>query len=151
MPEHPAARQARSRAWQQIAAIGPGGGPVAAARGPRAQAVAMAEGNVHGDSADGTGPGEVEGIVWLNAAINVRSAWSRCSRSQPSRYGSVTATCRPAAWLRGSASAWRGSRRLVPRARFLLWVDAVGGYLVCLDDHIIPGPGWTPTATPMSR
>ena len=33
VPEHPAARQARTRAWQQIAAIGPGGGrPVASAR-----------------------------------------------------------------------------------------------------------------------
>ena len=35
VPEHPAARQARTRAWQQIAAIGPGGrGPVAPARRP---------------------------------------------------------------------------------------------------------------------
>ena len=35
VPEHPAARQARSRAWQQIAAIGPAAAPVAA-RGGRA-------------------------------------------------------------------------------------------------------------------
>ena len=26
-----------------------------------------------------------------------------------------------------------------PKGRFLLWVDAVGGYLVCLDDHIVLG------------
>ena len=26
-----------------------------------------------------------------------------------------------------------------PKGRFLLWVDAIGGYLVCLDDRILLG------------
>jgi hypothetical protein len=26
-----------------------------------------------------------------------------------------------------------------PKGRFLLWVDGVGGYLVCMDDHIVLG------------
>src|SRR5207237_3926532 len=42
VPEHPAARQARSRAWQQIAAIGPSAAALWPARGARtAQAAAM--------------------------------------------------------------------------------------------------------------
>lgn len=31
------------------------------------------------------------------------------------------------------------SRTAGPRGRFLLWVDAVGGYLVCLDDRVVLG------------
>ena len=42
VPEHPAARQARSRAWQQIAAIGPAAAAQWPQRGARAaQAAAM--------------------------------------------------------------------------------------------------------------
>ena len=44
VPEHPAARQARTRAWQQIAAIGPGAAAQWPQRGARAaQAAAMVE------------------------------------------------------------------------------------------------------------
>ena len=44
VPEHPAARQARARAWQQIAAIGPAGAAQWPQRGARvAQAAAMME------------------------------------------------------------------------------------------------------------
>src|SRR5262249_57409557 len=42
VPEHPAARQARARAWQQIAAIGPSAAALWPGRGARAaQAAAM--------------------------------------------------------------------------------------------------------------
>ena len=34
---------------------------------------------------------------------------------------------------------WPGPSRAGPKGRFLLWVDAVGGYLVCLDDRIVLG------------
>ncbi len=53
VPEHPAARQARSRAWQQIAAIGP-----AAARWPqRAARAAQASPVVEPTTESGTEPG----------------------------------------------------------------------------------------------
>ena len=50
-------------------------------------------------------------------------------------------------WLPGlGASAWPVAPRPLarveaagPKGRFLLWVDAVGGYLVCLDDRILLG------------
>ena len=57
VPEHPAARQARTRAWQQIAAIGPGAAAQWPQRGARAaQAAATAEVNSEDDSAE---PGPV--------------------------------------------------------------------------------------------
>ena len=34
---------------------------------------------------------------------------------------------------------WRELTPTGPKGRFLLWVDAVGGYLVCLDDRIVLG------------
>ena len=69
VPEHPAARQARSRAWQQIAAIGPGAAAQWPQRGARgAQAAAIAGGDAHGQPTEAGGTAEVEGIVWLNAA-----------------------------------------------------------------------------------
>ena len=91
IPEHPAARQSRAKAWQQIAAIGPAGhGPVAAAAEPaRAQAAALTgperpepervrpaeerpgdgEARTRGDRQLAPSPRatEAEGIVWLTA------------------------------------------------------------------------------------
>ena len=110
VPEHPSARQARTRAWQQIAAIGP-------------------------DNA--TLPG-------------------RGGRPIPAGLG-LDAPAPPAAHLLADLEAPRGPRTMNPpparalalasspgpRGRFLLWVDAVGGYLVCLDDEIILGRAGT--------
>ena len=43
---------------------------------------------------------------------------------------------RPAGRPRPTAGPRRGRR---PKGRFLLWVDGVGGYLVCMDDRIVLG------------
>ena len=49
-----------------------------------------------------------------------------------------SAAIRPRDPTRASLGPWPGGGR-GPKGRFLLWVDAVGGYLVCLDDRIILG------------
>jgi len=140
IPEHPAARQARAKAWQQIAAIGPSGAAQWPQRGARtAQAAAlMGQDPDPAQPADAHGPElrppaapvggtESEGIVWLTANGNGPAAMAR-NRPTPTRTADP-ATARP---LARSDSAG-------PNGRFLLWVDAVGGYLVCLDDRIVLG------------
>jgi len=86
VPEHPAARQARARAWRQIAAIG----PAAAPRPDGARAAA------------------------------------RTIAADP--------TAIPAPPTPPSAPTKPGTD-----GRFLLWVDAVGGYLVCTGDEVVLG------------
>jgi hypothetical protein len=111
VPEHPAARQARTRAWQQIAAINPSAAwPNRGARVPQAQAPsdpASLESELV--------PREAPPIAWINAA--------------PKRPDPRSAPARPLA--RAGENG--------PGGRFLLWVDAVGGYLVCMGDQIILG------------
>ena len=144
IPEHPAARQSRAKAWQQIAAIGPSGTAQWPQRGARtAQAAALlglvaepegegsanppksdkgeAAARTRGDlpAAAAAGNPEAEGIVWLAASGNSPAPTPQGRHAMP----------RPLA--RSEADG--------PRGRFLLWVDAVGGYLVCLDDRIILG------------
>ena len=142
VPEHPAARQARSRAWQQIAAIGPGDrGPVAPARRPWRHRPPPWSG---ADAPTATrprlvGPAEAEGIVWLNAAASqeVGSAplapveMPRPPATRPGRPWHVASRAPPRPLARVETAG--------PKGRFLLWVDAVGGYLVCLDDRIVLG------------
>ncbi len=110
VPEHPAARQARTRAWQQIAAIAPTASawPNRGARVPQAAAPAVAE------AAPPAAVAEPAPIVWLNAS--------------PRPGAGTVVPPRPMA--RTDAG---------PQGRFLLWADAVGGYLVCLDDQIVLG------------
>ena len=128
VPEHPAARQARTRAWQQIAAIAPSATtlPSLGARVPQS-----ATNTAVSDSSDGIHiiedvtpsipsnapiaafPAEVAPICWIN----------------PGPKPAPLQTPRPVA--RAGESG--------PRGRFLLWVDAVGGYLVCLNDQVILG------------
>jgi len=107
VPEHPAARQSRANAWQQIAAIAP---PSAQwqNRGGRVPQTAPAPGREIEFESTST-----DGIVWLNAAPKPAPA-------QPPR-----------------PLARAGNQG--PKGRFLLWVDAVGGYLVCLEDQIVLG------------
>lgn len=109
VPEHPAARQARAKAWQQIAAIGPSSGSQWArreARPPRAV-----------EPADRGEPPPAE-----PTAGRVFPALGPSARLAPG-------TTRPLA--NSPTSGLRG--------RFLLWADAVGGYLVCLEDRVVLG------------
>ena len=145
VPEHPAARQARARAWQQIAAIGPAvaaqwphrGGRYAqgsATTGPTASVRCSTE------PVESIGPA-AEGIVWLNSANKPdlqapRGAGVGFMGSTPVAKASSRPVpswnpmpSRPLAWV----------ETVGPNGRFLLWVDAVGGYLVCLDHRIILG------------
>jgi hypothetical protein len=146
VPEHPAARLARSRAWQQIAAIGPAVAAQWPHRGGRvSQTSAAAEpAPTPGCSTASVsgGASTVEGIVWLNSGtnpdLNLLSATATVATgaahaSHPSRRPSIPsrnpACNRPLARVEMAG----------PNGRFLLWVDAVGGYLVCLDDRIVLG------------
>ncbi|MGO9600654.1 MAG: FHA domain-containing protein [Isosphaeraceae bacterium] len=145
IPEHPAARQARTRAWQQIAAIGPSGVAQWPQRGARtAQAATLLGPGPEGPSGTtgakgpeaGTTPTsstcpdrETEGIVWLSAAGD-GPASPPGTRPSPPR--NPVPTPAPARSLGRTETAGL-------KGRFLLWVDAVGGYLVCLDDRIILG------------
>ncbi len=149
VPEHPAARQARSRAWQQIAAIGPAGAAQWPQRGARvAQAAAMMDpgpgANPVEEPAQAAGS-EAEGIFWLTGLSSrglgpgaaAPGAWQRPGDQAPPRPGPARpvlptrASMPPRPIARAEAAA--------PKGRFLLWVDAVGGYLVCLDDRIVLG------------
>jgi hypothetical protein len=102
IPEHPAARQARTQAWQRIAAIGPG----SMAWPDRGGRVAQQTPGPGGRTIEAPNKPAAEAP---NAALNGASG-------PPSK---------------ASASSLGG--------RFLLWLDAVGGYLVCLDDEVVLG------------
>jgi hypothetical protein len=131
IPEHPAARQARTKAWQQIAAIGPSGAAQWPQRGARTAQAAMAGMGPENPGRQAAARGEVapkvpipaepesDGIVWLTA-----NGESPAAAPRP----------RPAAGRPLAQPEMTG-----PKGRFLLWVDAVGGYLVCLDDRIVLG------------
>ena len=120
IPEHPAARQARARAWQQIAAIGPSGAAQWPQRGARTPQAAALMGLGPEDPAQPTdslrrrattgslpapGSTEAEGIVWLTAERRSarRSPLVRAAASQP-------ATRIP------RLGPWPGPRRPAPRA-----------------------------------
>ncbi len=111
VPEHPAARQARTRAWQQIAAIGPSATtlPCRGARVP--QSTIAGEPLAQDDRAPF--PPEVAPLAWNGPAPRPVAANSPRPLARAGEPG--------------------------PRGRFLLWVDAVGGYLVCLDDQVVLG------------
>lgn len=140
VPEHPAARQSRARAWQQIAAIGPAGAAQWPHRGGRtAQAAGLLGLAPEKDNpepaapeaapAPAPEPAAPDGIVWL---AGDRPATPPAAHRPPApRLRLAPVPPRTPAAARAEA--------LGPRGRFLLWVDAVGGYLVCLNDRIILG------------
>jgi FHA domain len=139
VPEHPAARQARTRAWQQIAAIGPAAAAQWPQRGARAaQATASEAIAEHEATESGISP-EPEGIVWLNSVVkqetsselHASGASGRLPALRPRSAGAHRISVPPRPLARVDATG--------PKGRFLLWVDAVGGYLVCLDDRIVLG------------
>jgi hypothetical protein len=146
VPEHPAARQARSRAWQQIAAIGPSTAAQWPARGTRSAQAAPAA-NPQGGSGSGT-----------VAAPNIPNELARPGQTPDRPFANAAATRRPGANAPDASPGGNGVMRLPlnprvaspfrplarpdadgPSGRFLLWVDAVGGYLVCLDDRVVLG------------
>ncbi len=148
VPEHPAARQARSRAWQQIAAIGPGTTSQWPQRGARsAQAAAATGGAIDNESTEtqqqpaGTGGSQTEGIVWLCASAGPDAGLG----ASPAGAAAVSPTAARNPWVTVPQRIAVPSRPLARdetaglKGRFLLWVDAVGGYLVCLDERIVLG------------
>jgi hypothetical protein len=82
-----------------------------------------------------------DGIVWLNSGSNhdagspnlVQAARQNLARgaASPQQVGPERQSVPPRPLARVEAAG--------PAGRFLLWVDAVGGYLVCLDDQILLG------------
>ncbi len=124
VPEHPAARQARARAWQQIAAIAPSATTLPSRGGRIPQSsLPVAAGTDDEPDSNATDPRplpfstEASPIVWLPPDPRL------AARSVP----------RP---LAGAGANESGPS---PSGRFLLWVDAVGGYLVSLDDQVVLG------------
>ena len=148
VPEHPAARQARTNAWQQIAAIGPSAAwPNRGARAPQSAPPSpppVSEPEIAPGltlvSDPPANPAHPEpGIVWLNATFQPAPA------SAHSRFRPVAPTFRipptPAPASARSIAPRPPTREAEPgpKGRFRLRVDAVGGYLVCLDAQIILG------------
>jgi hypothetical protein len=101
VPEHPAARQARSRAWQQVGVLHPTTG--LPPRAPTRVGLGL------GLDLRNAPP---EPIVFLD---------EHAPEPEPAD------PARPAAPESG------------PSGRALLWVDAVGGFLVCLDREVVLG------------
>ncbi|AMV39135.1 FHA domain-containing protein [Planctomyces sp. SH-PL62] len=120
IPDHPAARQARANAWQRIAAIGPSSGSQWARRTAEPARIVR-------DASASEGQG-------------------RSAEEPPTRRhgeGRVFPMLKPAApGRRHDAEPDRPLARasaVGPKGRFLLWADAVGGFLVCLDDRVVLG------------
>jgi hypothetical protein len=143
VPEHPAARQARSRAWQQIAAIGPAAAGQWPARGARAAQTAAMDNPRPGAGREPAEPGAVEkkpagspvaaeGIVWLSGETPPRASGPMAPPERPARPVAMPRVAPPARPMARVEAAG-------PKGRFLLWVDGVGGYLVCMDDRIVLG------------
>jgi len=127
VPEHPAARQARANAWQQIAAIAP----------PSAQWPSRG-GRVPQGAPEGEPPSS-DGIVWLSSTTRPVPPAPPVAPPPAAGHGVGMAGRRPGPVGIPPARPLARSSNPGPQGRFLLWVDAVGGYLVCLDDHIVLG------------
>jgi len=103
IPEHPAARQARTKAWQQIGAIAP--------------------------STASAWPGRAPRIIPTGLGLD----------PAPADAGGPASPRVPKPGAAPPARALAQSGQPGPQGRFLLWVDAVGGFLVCLDDRVVLG------------
>jgi hypothetical protein len=143
VPEHPAARQARTRAWQQIAAIGPAAArwPFRTARAPEVSPVVEPTAEPDPEPGSATAPQPLDGIVWLNSASNRGPAPSSPAPAPAQNFGTAAVPLLRIAPERAPVPPRPIARAEAagPKGRFLLWVDAVGGYLVCLDDRILLG------------
>ena len=118
VPEHPSARQARTRAWQQIAAIAP---------------------------SSATLPGRGGRIIPAGLGAEPSASFSPAPVATPASH--VVADFEAPRGLRSipvaPARALAQAGSAGPKGRFLLWLDAVGGYLVCLDDEVVLGRAGT--------
>lgn len=129
IPEHPAARQARTRAWQQIGALSPSAAwPDRGARVPQSASSASAADRGPAEPAS-PNTAEAAPITWLNGNLRVPFVVPPQHQPQPPSPSSQPQSAR--------AAARAGEPG--PKGRFLVWVDTVGGYLVCLDDEVILG------------
>ena len=106
VPDHPAARQARARAWREIAAIAPHAATLPALSGGRTAALAF------------------------RVASPSPSPTPTVPPQDPTVPTLPTPRTPPSAVAPGSTGL---------TGRFLLWVDAVGGYLACLDNAVVLG------------
>jgi hypothetical protein len=113
VPEHPAARQARARAWQQIAAMSPSA-TLPHRNGRVAWAAALADSPAEPPADAGAG-------IVANDPPARAVGVNRVPAGSPTG-GKAVRTSNPG-----------------PHGRFLLWADSIGGYLVCLDDEVILG------------
>ena len=123
VPEHPAARQARTRAWQQIAAIGPNVASIPG-RGGRLPHGSVPAETLATELPSPAGPANASAFAAEAAPIVWQNSGPKPAAAKP-----------PGRPLAKAADAG-------PKGRFLLWVDAVGGYLVCLDDQVVARPRW---------
>ncbi len=129
VPEHPSARQARARAWQQIAAIAPSAAPLP---GRGARIVSAGLGSEPREAAPHPASGG-DAITFLSPVVHLGR--EPAPRPQPAPAPAAVPAAAPIAPARPRPLAGPSG----PAGRFLLWVDAVGGYLVCLDDEVVLG------------
>jgi hypothetical protein len=143
VPDHPAARQARSRAWQQIGGINP-----TATLPGRAERIDVA-GMVTPNNQAAAGR---DAIVFLD---DDKSAPARrpdlALRPAPRPAPPAAPKVEPIVFLDPPRRPLRPSpppapahaplrpENPGPSGRFLLWADAIGGYLVCLDEEVVLG------------
>ena len=157
VPEHPAARQARSRAWQQIAAISPaaaGQWPARAARGAPAQPAAnepAAAPDRDRPEAAAARPPEADGIFWLGGEASSAIGPAR-GRPLPAAHGTgPPAGRRPRASRRSRPARWpAASRPPAPRAASSSGSTASAATSSAWTTGS-SSAGPAPTATPISR
>jgi tetratricopeptide (TPR) repeat protein len=114
VPDHPAARQARSKAWQQIGAISP-----TATLPQRSPTRPFVPTLIITDDTEAPRPVEQPvGRPWANSPAN-----------------------RPPYAAPAAAAAAHSPRvdNPGPQGRFLLWADTIGGFLVCLENEVVLG------------
>ena len=82
---------------------------------------------------------DADGIFWLSG-LTSRNLGPGAAAA-PGKPAQAGGSVRPALTPRAPAPPRPVARAEAtsPKGRFLLWVDAVGGYLVCLDDRIVLG------------
>ncbi len=127
VPDHPAARQARTHAWQQIGAISS-----TATLPPRTGATVDLNAR---PVARPSAPAPPE-VVFLDDPPSPAEALAATVVAPP------PIARRPIPTVNATANAPQrkpGSADPEPSGRCLLWADAIGGFLVCLNDRIVLG------------